>query len=214
LALAPGMVLPIRMTILRDRDGGLTLVSPVDGVAQWGPLVSALGPVRRIVAPSGLHHLFALQALAQFGGAELWASAALRDKRKDFPAATRWLEGDGVVQLTADLVLLPVAGMPDVQEWLLFHRPSATLVVTDLLFHLLEPSFLFGLMLRLFGTYKRLAVSRLFLRACRDRDALARSLQAVVALPVERLVMAHGEPLLSNAAEPTREALAGCLIRP
>lgn len=208
LAVAPGVVLPIRMTVLRQDDGELTLVSPIDGVSEWGPQVAALGTVTRIVAPNGLHHLFALPAIAYFGGAVLWASAALRRKRKDFPATTRWLEGDGEVVLAQGLTARAVAGMPAVQEWVLFHQPSATLVVTDLVFNIRDPSLLLGLTLRLAGTYKRLAVSRLFLRACRDREALGASLDGVASWPLQRLVMAHGAPLLADARAPLLEALA------
>ena len=144
LKMAPGVVLPIRATVLRDADGSVTVISPVEGVDAWAPEVEALGPVRRVVAPSGLHHLFALPAARRFADAELWAAAPLRDKRKDLPPTTRWLAGPGPVRLSDDLEGHLVAGMPNLDEWVWLHAPSRTLVVTDLLFHLLDPGWGLG----------------------------------------------------------------------
>ncbi len=208
LTLMPGVSLPLRTTILRDTEGGLVVVSPVAGIDQWGREVENLGPVRAVVAPNGFHHLFARAAWERYPQATLWASGALRRKRPDFPEATRWLDGEAPVALAPGIVAHPVLGMAPVQEWVFLHEGSRTLVVTDLLFNILEPGFGLGLFQRVVGTYKKLAVSRLFVRARRDRAAFDRSLEAIAALPFERLVMAHGEPILAGAKSLAAAALA------
>jgi hypothetical protein len=208
LALMPGVALPLRTTVLRDSEGGLVVVSPVAGVEQWGREVDNLGPVRSVVAPNGFHHLFARAAWERYPQATLWASGALRRKRPDFPGTTRWLEGAGPVTVAPGIVAYPVLGMAPVQEWVFLHEGSRTLVVTDLLFNVLEPGFGLGIFQRLFGTYKRLAVSRLFVGARKDRAAYDASLTAIAALPFERVVMAHGEPILAGARTRVAEALA------
>jgi hypothetical protein len=208
LALMPGVSLPLRSTVLRDTEGGLVVVSPVAGIETWGREIDNLGPVRAVVAPNGFHHLFARAAWERYPQATLWASGALRRKRPDFPSTTRWLEGEAPRMIAPGIVAHPVLGMAPVQEWVLLHEGSRTLVVTDLLFNLLEPSFGLGLFQRLVGTYKKLAVSRLFVRARRDRAAYDRSVKAIAALPFDRLVMAHGDPVLSGAKLRAAEALA------
>jgi hypothetical protein len=208
LALLPGVALPLRTTILRDREGGIAIVSPIDGVASWGAEVDALGPVRAVIAPNGFHHLFALPARERFPAAAFLASGALRRKRMDFPNSTTWLEGEAPVEVAPGIVAHPVLGMPPVQEWVFLHEASRTLVVTDLLFNVLEPGFGLGLFQRLFGTYKKLAVSKLFVRARKDRAAYERSLAAIAALPFDRLVVAHGEPILEGAHARAAAALA------
>lgn len=208
LKLLPGVRLPLRAIVVQDREGDLTLISPVRGVEAWGDEVERLGVVKNIVAPSGFHHLFALAAHERFPEATLWASRALKRKRPDFPDATRWLEGSDIVEMESGLKALPLNGMPALQEWAFFHEDSATLIVVDLLFNVLQPGIGLGLFQRGFGTYKRLAVSRLFKRACKDEDALAKSARTLLALPFENLVMAHGEPIVGGAKEVTRKALS------
>jgi hypothetical protein len=203
-----GMALPLRMTSLRDRDGNIVLVSPVRDAASWADEARSEGPVRCVVAPSGLHHLFALEAVAQFPEARLVASSALREKRPDFPSKTEWLEGEGPVPIAPGILALQVLGMPKVGEWVFLHEDSKTLVVTDLLFHLLEPGFLLGLATRMFGTYRRLAVSRLFTSGRTERAPYDRSLKAIEALDFDRLVMAHGTPILEGARARVVDAFA------
>jgi hypothetical protein len=208
LALLPGVELPLCATVLKDRDGGVVVVSPIAGIDRWGAEVEALGPVRAVVAPSGFHHLYALPARERFPAAAFVASGALRRKRMDFPDSTAWLQGEAPVEVAPGIVAHPVLGMPPVQEWAFLHEASRTLVVTDLLFHVVDPGFALGLFQRLFGTYKKLAVSRLFARGRKDRDAYDRSLAAIAALPFDRLVVAHGEPILEGAHARVAAALA------
>jgi hypothetical protein len=208
LALLPGVELPLRTTVLKDRDGGVVIVSPIAGADRWVTEVEALGPVRAVVAPNGFHHLYALPARERFPDAAFVASGALRRKRPDFPESTTWLQGEAPVEVAPGIVAHPVLGMPAVQEWAFLHEPSRTLILTDLLFHVVDPGFGLGLFQRLFGTYKKLAVSRLFTGARKDRAAYDRSLAAIAALPFDRLVVAHGEPILEGAHARVAAALA------
>jgi hypothetical protein len=58
------------------------------------------------------------------------------------------------------------------------------------------------------GTYRRLAVSRIVMSQIDDKDACARSLRAMLDVPLQRLLMAHGEPVLENPAARLRGALS------
>ena len=206
LSMLPGVSLPLRSTILESNSGEVVVVSPVGGVASWGPKVAALGPVRTVVAPNGFHHMYLQDAWNHFTSASRWTSVAVRGEFETFPPNVIWLAGEDPWTLADGVVAMPVLGMERVQEWVLFHERSKTLVVTDLLFNILEPGFGLGLAQRFFGTYKKLAVSKLFMRACTDRRAFTASLRAIEELGCERLVMAHGEPVLSGAGEQVREA--------
>lgn len=79
----PGMRFPVRMTVVRLRDGGLWLHSPVRCTEALAAEVAALGPVKYLVAPSLLHHLFIGEWAARFPEAKLWAAADLDRKRGD-----------------------------------------------------------------------------------------------------------------------------------
>lgn len=111
--------------------------------------------------------------------------------------------------LAAELEAIPIGGAPKTSKWVLFHRPSKTLLVTDLVFRILHPQ---GLatrgILHLLGVNGRLAQSRALRLLTRDRQAAAASVERVLALPLQGLVVAHGEPLLADARPELEQALA------
>src|SRR5262245_44502812 len=72
-----------RMTVIRLADGGLVLHSPVrlDGETRAG--LDGLGPVRPIVLPSLVHHLFAADGAVAYPAAEVHATPGMAEKRRD-----------------------------------------------------------------------------------------------------------------------------------
>jgi hypothetical protein len=88
----------------------------------------------------------------------------------------------------------------------LFHRPSRTLIVADLVHNVGRPAHAWTrIYTRVMGFRDRVALSRLLRwTAFADRAAARRSLDAVLALPFERIVVGHGAPITGGA----REALA------
>jgi hypothetical protein len=57
------------------------------------------------------------------------------------------------------------------------------------------------------GTYNRLGVSRLFVSYIKDRKAFTESVQAVLSLDFQRIVLSHGENVEGDA----RTKLKACL---
>ena len=206
LALAPGVSLPLTCTAIRLADGGVWVHSPIDFDAASVAALDALGPVRFVVAPSGLHHLFARAALARWPAAQLVASPAVAPKQP----------GLAFTPLRADappwgdeIAALPIGGMPGVEEWVFFHRPTGTLLVTDLLFHLTDVSgWVNHLVFAAMGTRGRLAVSRLYRSFIRDRDAVAASVERLLAWPISRIIPCHGAVLAADAHARAAAALA------
>ena len=90
-----------------------------------------------------------------------------------------------------------------------FHRPSGSLLVTDLLFNILEPA---GATAHVFyalvGVRRRLAQSRVWWFLRKDRAAYAASVDRVLALPFTRLVPCHGA-----VCEDARDRVAAILAR-
>ena len=205
LRLSPGTYLPIAATAIRLPDGGVWLHSPIDFSDEDVAAIEALGPVKFIVAPSGLHHLFARAAAARWPAATVVASPAVATKQPGLAflplSATERPWGDAIAAL-------PIDGMPDVQEWAFYHEPSRTLLVVDLLFHLLHTHGLGSyLTYTLVGTRGRLASSRLFRYFIKDAAAHWASVDQVLAWPFDRLLPCHGEPIDSGAHPLVIEAL-------
>ena len=198
----PGAALPLRCAIVQLEGGGVVLHSPVAIDEATAQQIDALGHVRAIIAPSGLHYLFASQAKLRWPEAELWASPAVRKKAPQLGianelGATRW-------PYAAELRQFSLDGAPKVQEVVFFHQPSATLLVTDLVFNILEPKgLLAGLIYRLFGTYRHFDSSRLYRHYIADKAAFAESLEPVLAQPFSRIVMSHGD-VIESADLPQR----------
>jgi hypothetical protein len=203
-----GMPLTSTMAVLRLGDGSLLVYSPVALTPARRAAVAALGPVAHLYAPNTFHHLFIGQWAAAFPSARLHAPAGLARKRRDLRIDRTHGGAAGAAPEPAFagvLDELPIDGFR-LQESVLLHRPSRTLVVADLVHNIGHPPerwtrIYAGAM----GFYDRVALSRMLRWAAfPDRAAARRSLDAVLALSFDGLVVGHGAPLASGG----REALA------
>lgn len=207
---APGFALPLRSTVVRGHDGGLVIVAPSAFDDETVSFITALGPVRAIVAPNRLHHLSLAAASARWPAASVYAAPGLAEKVRS--VRIHQTLSDDVGALDDDLTTLAVQGAPALSEFVLFHRPSKTLLVTDLVFNVREPSgWLTPLVLRAVGAHRRLAQSRALRLMVRDRAAAAASARRLLELDFDRLVMAHGEVVETDARTQLEAALAWML---
>lgn len=198
LRMAPGFYLPVRCTVLVIGEGELALVSPVRMSEETVREIDALGKVTHIVAPNLLHHIFLGAAMKQWPAARVHGAPGLAKKRGDL--TFHEVLGAKEDALGADLACVLLEGAPDMNEVVILHKPSRTLVVTDLVFNLQAPhGALTWLFLNVMGTYKRLNVSRLVRFALRNRARVAPSLRRVLSLDFDRLVVAHGDVLDEGA---------------
>lgn len=166
--------LPVRMTVLRLNDSQLVLHSPVPISPQLQAELESLGPVGFIIVPRA-HGRFAAQALRLFPTAEVLGALA------DHPPAA-W---------AGQLEILLVRGFR-LEEVVLFHPPSRTLVLTDLCFNIRRSRFGPSHLIR------RLTVS--------DRAALRQSLETVLGWNFERIVPGHGDVIEQGGPAALRAA--------
>jgi hypothetical protein len=208
-----GVGLSTRTTLICLPSRGLLVVSP-PALAPGGlEQVDALGPVEEILVPNSFHYLNARDFAARHPGAALRLAPGLQRRVPGLPgeelaaAPASWR---GSVE---HLVLGPVR---DVSEVALLHRPSATLVLTDLAFHLVRfESRLERVLWRLNGMPAGFGPSRTS-RAMllHDRAVAAPFLERLLAWPFERVLVAHGEPLERDAAAVFRRAFEAYLAAP
>lgn len=187
-----GLEIGARMTVVRLPGPKLLLHSPVVATSELVGEVQALGPVAYLVAPNRFHHLHVGGWQRACPEAAVYVAPGLDTKRPD-------LEISGVLTDqpepgwadTVDQVLL--GGFPIANEVVFFHRPSATLIATDLAFNVGASSPpLTRAAFRLAGTYGRLSPTFLERLLVRDRAAFRRSLARILEWPFERVVVAHG----------------------
>jgi hypothetical protein len=190
-----GLVLPIRMMVVRLPDGSLVLVSPIPMDEALAAEVGSLGEVRSLIGPNLLHHLSLGAWRERFPGATLLGAPGLAAKRSDLAFDGELAEASWGGVLSAHLV----AGAPRINEVVLFHAASSTLITTDLLFNVVRPANRWSaLVLAMAGTRGRLARSREWWFLIKDKAAFNQSLDRILALPFDRVTMAHGEVVESD----------------
>ena len=195
-----GLEFGARMTVL-ETDRGLLVHSPVDVDPDT---VAAFGSPRWVLAPNKFHHLYVGRWAA--AGLEAWAARGLPEKRPDVRFA-------GVVQPETapfgdDIAVLPLTCFPLVNEVVVLHRPSRTLVVTDLLFNLAPTApFLTRAAMWCSCGYpgcRSTALERVGMK----RDLARRELGEIGRWDFDRIVMAHGDVVETDGKAAFRRAYA------
>ena len=215
LAHAPVTFLGLRLTstmvVLRLPDRSLLLVSPLALTQERRAAVEAVGPVAHLYAPNLYHHAWIEDWAAAFPTARVHAPRGLEKKHPSL-RVDRW-HGPGAAPAPA----FTVAGAPTIEELpvegfrpgetALYHHPSRTLVVADLLQNIGRPPHGWTrTYARMMGFYDRLALSRAIRwTAFSDRKAARRSVDAILDRGAERLIVGHGEPLVTGG----HDAVAG-----
>lgn len=206
-----GFRFPARMTGLPLGDGTVALVSPIPIDDALATEIEARGEVRYLIAPNLLHHLYLGAASERWPKARVLAPRALRDKRPDLRIDAALEEGLPA-PLAASVRAVKIEGAPSLDEVAFFHETSQTLVVTELVFNVTRPEGLMANILLFFaGCRGRLAQSRAWRMFVKDRAAAASSARALLALPFEKLVVAHGDVVENRARERLESALAWML---
>jgi hypothetical protein len=197
LRMPGGVWMPSRCTVFRLPDRSLVMYSPVAFGEDDAAAIAQLGEVAHIVAPSKWHHLAVGAAAARWPRATVHGAPGLRDKRPDLHI-DRELGASFAPVLDVEVV----AGVPKLNEGVLFHRPSGTLACADLVFHITRPANLrTRLVLAMMGVGGgRLAQSRAWRFLRRDRAAARGSIERILAWPIARIAPCHGEPIEIDAA--------------
>lgn len=127
-----GMPYTTRMTVVRLPDSKLWIHSPSLITGELLLQVQSLGDVAYLVSPNKIHHLYLADWIAAFPSAKLCASPGLPAKRRDLPfdilladqPDTNWAE---------HIDQMVFKGSFAMEEIVFFHKPSATLILTDLI---------------------------------------------------------------------------------
>lgn len=210
------MPFPTRMTVVRLAGGGLWLHSPIapdDGLVA---ALDGLGPVAHLVAPNTIHYWWMAAWQRRFPQAVVHAvpSAARRARRKGRPfRVDRELVAPPAPGCPAELDELVVAGSY-LTEAVFHHRPTRTLILTDLVQNY-EKRRLRGawllLLLRIGGVRAPHGSMPRDMRLTflgRHRDALRRAVRQMIEWRPERVILAHGKWYASDGTAALRRAFA------
>lgn len=191
--------LPVKSFVLKTNSGAV-LISPLPNLDPHIEIIKKFASLTDIVAPNLLHHLGAKKAKKHFPDATLWATPGLDLKRADI----KWDKSLGKNEWSYDkeIQIVPILGMPRVNEFVFYHKTSRTLIVTDLVFNLQKSTGIGNwLIYHLFDIYKKAAISRLFLTQVQNKNEFEDSLKKIVALDFINIYLPHGENILNNGKE-------------
>jgi len=212
---AVGLMLPVRMTVVRLPGGDLLLHSPTrftDGLKRQ---LEGLGRIRHLVAPNLAHWIFLRDWQRRAcPDAVTWAAPGLRGRSQVQKSGVRLDHdiGDTAPAEWGDAIgLVTVPGGLGFHETALFHRPTRTLMLTDLVLNLEAPKVPAVLrpVLRLTSSVAPDGMPPPWLRAVIKlrRPAAAAAAERLLALEPERVVFAHGRWFERDGAAALRRSL-------
>ena len=199
------------VTVVRLGSGQLAIHSTGPFTAAEVAAISGLGRPGWLLEAMRRHDTFSKRGREAFPGIPFLAPEGFArivgfPTEPLLPAPAAW--GD-------ELEVLRLEGMPSLQEHVVFHRPSRTLIVADLVFN-------FGpdvsawtrfLVLCAVGARHQPGMSRPFRLAIKDKAAFQRSLQALMRWDFERVIVGHGDMIETEGKRRLAEALEAAGFR-
>lgn len=193
-----GLAYPTRSVIARLSNGDLWIWSPVKLTAALQREVNDLGPVRHLVSPNKLHHLYLAEWKSAYPAARLWGPQSTIRKRPDLRFSEA-LQDKPPPAWAADIDQAWFRGSFFMDELVFLHRPSRTAMVGDLI-QTFSDSFLrrhwggWRFLARLDGLTQDKACAPLEWRlSFVNRGPARRAREKVLRWNCHRVIVAHGE---------------------
>lgn len=204
-----GFPYPTRMAVVRLSDGGAWVWSPVTMTDELFDSVSNVGPVKHIVSPNKIHHLFLAEWSERFPEARVYSPPGLAKRRPDlrFDAELGDVPDAG---WEADIDQVIFRGSMAMEEVVFFHIASRTAIICDLIQRHPEATMTGwkGMLMKLDGLvgeqgstpreWRASFIRRRKTRAARDK---------ALSWKPERLLIAHGDCAQTGAKGVIENAL-------
>ena len=172
--------------------------SPVKLTTSLRAEVDRLGPVRHLVSPNKLHHLYLQEWNAAYPEAQLWGPQSTIKKLPDI-AFREALRDDPPPEWLAEIDQAWFRGSFAMDEIVFFHRSSRTAIVADLI-QMFSDHFLrkhwgwWGFLARLDGLTQDQACAPLEWRlSFINRAAARRARDKALGWDCQRVIVAHGQ---------------------
>ncbi|MEM8608295.1 MAG: DUF4336 domain-containing protein [Myxococcota bacterium] len=204
-----GLPLRTRTAVAQLADGSLWVWSPVELTDELARELDALGPVRHLVSPNKIQHMFLGEWAERWPDARVSLPPGLAAKKPELRVDAE-LGDDPDPAWAADIDQVVFRGSPLMEEVVFFHRPSKTVIMGDLIER--NPTEQFTgwrhVVMRLGGVLGEHGSTPLDWRLSFLRRSAARQARdKILGWNATRLVIAHGECLEEDAAVVVAEAL-------
>jgi hypothetical protein len=195
-----------RTTIVRLSGDALWVHSPCTPTDDVCAALDALGEVRWIIVPNRFHHLQTPATAARYPNAVVVGptSAQSRNRRVSLSMGTDDL---AYVRATPELTGIQLGGVPFLDETVFFHPASGSLIAADLLMSACaRDHFTSRIAGRILGHYEKVRTPPDVRWNTRASTAVAESIAQLRALPLQRILVAHADPITDRPAEQLAEA--------
>jgi len=205
-----GFPYPTRMAVAKLSDGSVWVWSPVELTEELANEVQAIGPVRHIVSPNKIHHLFLKEWADRWPDALVYAPPGLARRKPDLRFDAE-LGGEPDPAWAADIDQVIFRGSLTMEEVVFFHRQSRTVIICDLIQR--HPASTMsgwkGMLMRLDGLVgERGSTPREWRASFLKRGPARTARKKVLGWNAERLLIAHGECVKTEAADVITAALS------
>lgn len=204
-----GIDIPTHMTVVRLAEGGLVVHSPFGLDPVMRRELAELGTVRHLVAPSSFHYLYLAEHREAFPQAAIHLAPALLERRPVVgPGAVLSDEPPAAWAGQLDQAVLgPSRGVSEVA---FLHRPTRTLILTDVAFNMQTASRRIERWYWQFsGVWQRFGPTHLVRRVLLRDAVVARAFVArVLAWDFDRIVVSHGDVVERDGHAIFRSAFA------
>ncbi|MBB97883.1 MAG: DUF4336 domain-containing protein [Rhodobacteraceae bacterium] len=213
-----GVPFSTRATVIRLQSGDLWVHSPTKLTAGLRAEVADLGPVKHLVAPNWIHYAGLPEWQAAFPGAVTWSAPGVvkRAEQKGLRLHVDHRLGQTAPDDWAgEIDQMIVEGSATHREAVFFHRPTQTLILTDLIENF-EPQNMplwMWPILKLAGILDPDGSMPRDMRATfrGGEDQLRGAIRQMIDWAPERVILAHGRWFQSRGTEELRRAFAWVL---
>lgn len=183
-----------RMSVIRLNDGGLWLHSPIAPTPERIEAVKELGEVRFIIAPNKIHSLYIKPWADAFPEAKIWVSPRFTERHENFPH-DGVLSDDPEISWADDIDQVVMQGHPFLDEVIFLHKPSKTVLVTDLIQNhdARQDNIIFRTLKKWVGIGAPDGGTAMDVRlSFKDKDAGWRSCQKMEEWDYDKVILCHG----------------------
>ena len=203
-----GLEVGTRMTVIRRCDRSLILISPIAIDLDTAQQLATLGSLTYLVAPNLFHYLYIAQCQQMYPQAKTIAPPGLSSKQPDLSIDKVFTQDS--IEFGSELEYILLEGFQGfippkivtVNEVVFYHSGSKTLIITDSAFNF-DNTFpvVTQLAARALGSYQTLKPTWLEKIAVRDKPKLKQSIERVLSWDFQRIIMAHGQIINSDAKQ-------------
>jgi hypothetical protein len=201
-----GVRLRSRTTVVRLSGDALWVHSPGPPSDETCAALDALGEVRWIVVPNKFHHLQTPATAVRYPKAVVVGpkSAQARNPQITLGMGT---DDPAYVRATPELTPVPLAGVPFLDETVFFHAVSGSLIAADLLISACaRDHWSWRMAARIWGRYGKVRTPPDVRIKTRASAAAAEAIAQLRALPLQRILVAHADPITERPGQQLAEA--------